>query len=89
MLTPSQNFDYLADMGVMGVPSDIPEPVTDTDRRDNGMDMNMEYYKQPIYSLSYRVMEMLPYTKAVRPRPSSILIQLTVQAVVPGKAEAD
>ena len=74
MLTASQNFDYLADMGV---PSDIFEPVTDMDRRDNMMDMNMEHYKQPTYSLSYRVMEMFPYTKAVRPRPSSIVIQLT------------
>ena len=41
------------------------------------MDMNLEYYKQPIYSLSYRVMEMVPYSKAVRPRLSSITIPLT------------
>jgi len=74
MLTASQNFDYLADMGV---PSDIFEPVSDLDRRDNMMDMNMEQqYKQPSYSLSYRVLEMFPHTKAIRPRPSTILIQL-------------
>jgi len=74
MLTASQNFDYLADMGV---PSDIFEPVSDLDRRDNMMDINMEqHYKQPSFSLSYRVMELFPHTKAVRPRPSSIMIQL-------------
>ena len=73
MLTVSQNFDYLADMGV---PSDIFEPVSDLDRRDTMMDMSMEHYKQPSYSLSYRVLEMFPQTKAVRPRPSSIKIQL-------------
>ena len=71
MLTASQNFDYLADMGVA---SDIFEPVTDMDRRDNMMDMNIEHFKQPTYSLSYRVMDMFPYTKALRPRPSSIVI---------------
>jgi len=75
ILTASQNFDYLADMGV---PSDIFEPVSDMDRRENMLDMNMEHqFKQPTYSLSYRVLEMFPHTKAVKPRPSSLMIQLT------------
>jgi len=77
ILTASQNFDYLADMGV---PSDIFEPVSDLDRRESVMDMNLEsHYKHstPGHSLSYRVMEMFPQTKAVKPRPHSIMIQLT------------
>jgi len=75
MLTASQNFDYLADMGV---PSDIFEPVSDLDRRDNMMDIGTEqHYKQPTFSLSNRVLELFPQTKAVKPRPSSIVIQLT------------
>ena len=65
MLTASQNFDYLADMVVA---SDIFEPVTDMDRRDNMMDINIEHFKQPTYSLSYRVMDMFPYTKACQAR---------------------
>ena len=43
------------------------------------MNRNMDYYKQPIYSLSYRVMEALLHHDPVD----------RVQAVVPIKDEAD
>lgn len=70
LLTASQNFDYLADMGV---PSDIFEPITE---RDNLMDESLYKHQQQMtnVTLSYRVMETFPYScgRCLKARPVPI-----------------